>query len=177
MIFVSIWLTSLSLITGSIHVAANGIISFFLWLTSIPYTYHIFDHSSVNGHLGCFLVLAIVNSAAMNTIVHLSFQIRVFSRYILLVVGLQVQAPMLAIFLKGTSIMFFIVKVKVTQLCPTLCDPMDYTVLGILQASILEWVAFPFSRGSPQPRNQTRGLLQCRRILYQLSHQGSPVLQ
>ena len=59
---------------------------------------------------------------------------------------------MLAIFLKGTSIMFFIVKVKVTQLCPTLCDPMDYTVLGILQASILEWVAFPFSRGSPQPR-------------------------
>ena len=32
---------------------------------------------------------------------------------------------------------------------------MDYTVLGILQAGILEWVAFPFSRGSSQPRNQT----------------------
>ena len=31
-------------------------------------------------------------------------------------------------------------KVKVTQSCPTLCDPMDYTVHGILQASILEWV-------------------------------------
>ena len=30
--------------------------------------------------------------------------------------------------------------------CPTPCDPMDYTVLGILQARILEWVAFPFSR-------------------------------
>ena len=43
-------------------------------------------------------------------------------------------------------------KVKVTQLCPTLCDPMDYTVHGILQARILEWVAFPFSRGSAQPR-------------------------
>jgi len=41
-------------------------------------------------------------------------------------------------------------KVKVTQLCPTLCDPMDYTVHGILQARILEWVAFPFSRGSSQ---------------------------
>ena len=40
------------------------------------------------------------------------------------------------------------VKVKVTQLCPTLCDPMDYTVQGILQARILEWVAIPFSRGS-----------------------------
>ena len=34
-------------------------------------------------------------------------------------------------------------KVKVTQSCPALCDPMDYTVHGILQAGILEWVAFP----------------------------------
>ena len=32
------------------------------------------------------------------------------------------------------------VKVKVAQSCPTLCDPMDYTVHGILQAGILEWV-------------------------------------
>ena len=37
---------------------------------------------------------------------------------------------------------------KVTQLCPTLCDPLDYTVHGILQARILEWVAFPIFRGS-----------------------------
>ena len=44
-------------------------------------------------------------------------------------------------------------KVKVTKSCPTLCDPMDYTVHGILQARILEWVAFPFSRGSSQPRS------------------------
>ena len=36
--------------------------------------------------------------------------------------------------------------VKVAQSCPTLCDPMNYTVHGILQARILEWVAFPFSR-------------------------------
>ena len=47
-------------------------------------------------------------------------------------------------------------KVKVAQLCPTLCDPMDYTVHGILQARILEWVAFPFSRGSSQPGDQTQ---------------------
>ena len=44
---------------------------------------------------------------------------------------------------------------KVAQLCLTLCDPMDYTVQGILQARILEWVAFPFSRGSSQSRDQT----------------------
>ena len=106
------------------------------------------------------------------------------------------------------------VKVKVTQLCPTLCDPMDYTVHGILQARILEWVAFPFSRGSSQPRIEPRsptlqmdslpaepqgkpkntrvgslsllqwifqtqelgrGLLHCKRILYQLSYlSGKP---
>ena len=48
------------------------------------------------------------------------------------------------------------VKVKVTQSCPTLFDPMDYTVYGILQARILEWVAIPFSRGSSQPRDQTQ---------------------
>ena len=36
-------------------------------------------------------------------------------------------------------------KVKVAQSHPTLCNPMDYTVHGILQASMLEWVAFPYS--------------------------------
>ena len=45
---------------------------------------------------------------------------------------------------------------KVAQSCPTLCDSVDYTVHGILQARILEWVAFPFSRGSSQPRDWTR---------------------
>ena len=46
--------------------------------------------------------------------------------------------------------------VKVTQLSLTLCDPVDYTVHGILQARILEWIAFPFSRGSSQPRGRTQ---------------------
>ena len=46
---------------------------------------------------------------------------------------------------------------KSLQLCPTLCDPTDYSltgisVHGILQASVLEWVAAPFSRGSSRPR-------------------------
>ena len=45
-------------------------------------------------------------------------------------------------------------KVKVAKSCPTLGDLLDYTVHGILQARILEWVAFSFSRGSSQPRYQ-----------------------
>ena len=48
------------------------------------------------------------------------------------------------------------VKVKVAQSCPILCDPMDYTVPGILQSRIPEWVAFPFSRGSSQPRDRAQ---------------------
>ena len=103
-------------------------------------------------------------------------------------------------------------KVKVTQSCPTVCSPMDYTVRGILQARILEWVAFPSSRDIPNPgiepksptlqadslpaepqgkpqntgvgsqsllqgifptQGSNSGLLYCRRILYQLSSQGS----
>ena len=47
-------------------------------------------------------------------------------------------------------------KVKVAQSCLTLCNPMDYTVHGIFQARILEWVAFPFFRGSSQPRDWTQ---------------------
>ena len=48
-----------------------------------------------------------------------------------------------------------ILKVKVAQSCPTLCDPLDYTVYGILQAR-MEWVAIPFHRGSSQPRGGTQ---------------------
>ena len=46
-------------------------------------------------------------------------------------------------------------EMKVGQLCLTLWDPMDYTVVGTLQARTLEWVAFPFSRGSSQLRDRT----------------------
>ena len=48
------------------------------------------------------------------------------------------------------------VKVKVTQSCLTPCGPMVYTVHGILQARILDWVVFPFSRASSQPRDLTQ---------------------
>ena len=53
-------------------------------------------------------------------------------------------------------ITFYWKKVKVTQSCPTVCNHVDSTVYGILQARTLEWVAFPFSRGSSQLRDGTQ---------------------
>ena len=65
--------------------------------------------------------------------------------------------------------------VLVTQSCLTLCDHMDcsppgFSVHGILQARILEWVAIPFSRGSSWPRDWT--LVSCIELPFEL--QGSP---
>ena len=67
--------------------------------------------------------------------------------------------------------MVFIIKVKVkeAQPCPTLFDPMDYTVHGILQARILSLLQGIFPTQGSNP-----GLSHCRWILYQLSHKGSP---
>ena len=64
----------------------------------------------------------------------------------------------------------YVVKMKVTQSCLTLCNPMDDTVHGILQARLLEWVAFS-PRDLPNP-----GLPHYRQILYQLSHKRNPSL-
>ena len=66
----------------------------------------------------------------------------------------------------------------VAQLCPTLLTPVDYSmpgfsVHGILQAKILEWVPLP-SPGIFWTQGLNPGLPHCRQILYHLSHQGSP---
>ena len=74
-----------------------------------------------------------------------------------------------------------LVRVKSLQSCPTLCDPMDCSLLGssvhgILQARILEWVGMPTSRDLPnpgmEPASPAAPALQADSLL--LSHQGSP---
>ena len=47
-------------------------------------------------------------------------------------------------------------KVKVTQSCLTLCKSIDYTGWNLLQAGILEWVAFSFTRRSSPPTDRTQ---------------------
>ena len=71
---------------------------------------------------------------------------------------------------------------EVAQSCPTLCDPMDYSlpgfsIHGIFQARILEWGAISFSRRSSHPRDWTRVSLIVGRCFYRLSHQGSPNME
>ena len=65
--------------------------------------------------------------------------------------------------------------------CPTLCNPMDYSlpgssIHGILQARMLEWVAMSSSRGSSWPRDWTCSFLYRQVSSSPLSHQGSPTL-
>ena len=61
-------------------------------------------------------------------------------------------------------------KVKVTRSCPTLCDHLDFTVHGILQARILEWVSLSFLQGIFPTQGSNPGLPHCSQILYHLSH-------
>ena len=68
---------------------------------------------------------------------------------------------------------------EVAQLCPTLCNPMDYSlsgssVHGIFQARVLEWIAIFLLQGIFPTQESNPGLPHCRQTLCRLSHQGSP---
>ena len=78
-------------------------------------------------------------------------------RFFTILATLLLQLHILELF----SELFMKKESEVAQSCPTLCDPLDcsplgYSVHGILQARILEWVAIPFSRGSSWPSDWTQ---------------------
>ena len=72
--------------------------------------------------------------------------------------------------MKESTKMAIFVLGKGKQEYPPLCDPVDYTVHGILQARVLAWVAFPFSKQIFPTQESNRDLLRCRQILYQRSY-------
>ena len=83
MVFLSLYDLISMIISSCTHVAANGIISFLSmaeWYSTV-YAYFTFISSCINRRLGCFPILAIVNSTSMNICVHLSFWLTVLSRY------------------------------------------------------------------------------------------------
>ena len=108
----SVWLTSLSMIISScIHIAANGIISFLFTVQqySIVYMYHIFFiHSSVDGHLGCFHVFAIVNSVLQWTLGYMYLLELEFSLDICPGVGWLGHMALYFLLFWGTSVLFSI---------------------------------------------------------------------
>ena len=82
--FFSLWLISLCVSNSRfIHITTtDSILFFYSKQYSIVYMYNnYFIHSSVDGHLGCVHIVAIVNSAAVNFGVHVLFLIMIFSRY------------------------------------------------------------------------------------------------
>ena len=130
--------------------------------------YHIFFiHSSIDGHLDCFHVLAIVNSAAMNTGVHVSFHITVFSEYIPRseIVGSYVHSSFN--FLRKSeseSLSVMSDSLRPQGLYSPWNSPGQNT--GEDSLCLLQGI-FPTQESNP-------GLPHCRWILYQLSHKGSP---
>ena len=100
-------------------------------------------YSSTDKHLGFSHIFFTVNHAATSTGVKISLPHSVF-------ISLDIYPEVRLLSLGEWK------SLKVIQSCPALCDPMVYTVHGILQARIMEWVVFPFSRGFSQPRDRTQ---------------------
>ena len=115
------------------HLTSHSMMSGSRWMITIywlsgSWRYILCNSSVYSCHI-------LISSASVRSIPFLSFIVPVFAWNV----------PLVSLRSK--------VKVKIPQLCPSLCDLMDYPDHRILQATILEWVAFPYSKGSSQPRD------------------------
>ena len=74
--------------------------------------------------------------------------------------------------------MYWVTQLRLTLFDPMDCNPLGFSVYGIFQARILEWVVMPSSRAFSQSRDQTPGHVSCigRRVLYHWHHLGSPLI-
>ena len=138
MVFVFFWRISLSMrVSGSLHVAANGIMSL---LYMAVYIYHIFlIWSSISGHLGCFHVLAIVNSAAKIMQVHVSF-LRKFCLDRCPRVGFLGHMVVLCIDFYGTCILFSIVAVPACITTKSAGGWVKWTLKRLLRTARWGWM-------------------------------------
>ena len=142
----------------------DGLIVFERWVVFLGF---------LSGILGWFLGLLLIDLAGLDRVCWLLFRRHVLSsvqleHYNFLCSSSWFRTSILAKFIwNQTQLLCYLVKALVTQSCPTLCDPMDFSLWGssiyrILQVRILE---FPFSRLMSWPRDQTWGLPHCRQIL------------
>ena len=146
MLFFFLWLTSPTMMISSpIHVAANGLFHFYCWVIFLCiyilkplYPFICWWTFRLLPCLGYYKYCCNDHQGACIFLNYFHF----------LDICPKVGLPDYKMVSSLVCFTCFCLKVKVAQSCPTLCDPMDYTVYGVLQARILEWVAVPFSRGS-----------------------------
>ena len=156
------WLHQLSILSIFCEDTAWKLTYTMKYINQLSHLRHLSWNSFSEIFLKILTVSKVIYSSLMNVILHpynLVFEtdskgdsMLNFIYYVILlqsIISLEI--------LKYTNFAIFKrMKVKVAQSCPTLCEPIDYTVHEILQARILEWVAFPFSRRSSHPRDGTQ---------------------
>ena len=156
-IYLSFSDTSLCIISSRFIYLIRNDSNVFLFMAEqyfIVYMYHnFFIHSSVDGHLGCFHVLAIVNSAAMHSEIHVSFSILVSSEYMPRSKIAEWYGGFIPSFLRTLHTVFH-AAAKSLQSYPTLCDPIDGSPPGSPSLGFSRqehWSGLPF----PSPMHES----------------------